>query len=159
MRMSRLLGILPAAGGSPPPSEISLSTSLTQYVNRVSDSKPASGYTAGKGSGDYYAVRIAFTPAANLTAVKLQLRFKRWWFGNGEKYRAIIASSCPANNATTGTEWLTSSGSQSGSAGSGGVTLTQTFTAGTTYYAWIWTSGNVTGYINNLTVDASGVAA
>lgn len=161
MRMTRKAAIYASTKKEP----VALTVTKKQWTNRNASSAPLHGGTVGHDSSNkFYALALKFTAPKNMKKLTMSFAGRFNDYQNGAQYRCMIASALPANNSTDGTVFYTGTGA-SASTGkyynmSASAEITGSFTAGTSYTLWIWTSGTPTGsvsYINNTTITLEGV--
>lgn len=161
MRMTRKAAIYASTKKEP----VALTVTKKQWINRTESSGLQSNGTVGHDSSNaFYALALTFTAPKNMK--KLTMRFAGRFndYQNGAQYRCGIASSLPANNETSGTVFYTGTGASANTKKYYDMSATAeiygSFTAGTSYTLWIWTSGTPTGsvsYINNTIITLEGV--
>ena len=161
MRMTRKAAIYASTKKKP----VALAVTKKQWTNRVAASSLLNGGTVGHDSSNkLYALALTFTAPKNMTKLTMSFAGSFNDYQNGAQYRCGIASALPANNETSGTVFYTGTGASSSTgksyAMSASAEISGSFTAGTSYTLWIWTSGTPTGsvsYINNATITLEGV--
>lgn len=161
MRMTRKAAIYASTKKEP----VALTVTKKQWINRTESSGLQSNGTVGHDSSNaFYALALTFVAPKNMK--KLTMRFAGSFndYQNGAQYLCGIASDLPANNSTEGTVFYTGTGASANTrkayAMSASAEISGSFTAGTSYTLWIWTSGTPTGsvsYINNTTITLEGV--
>ena len=160
MRMTHKAAIYAATKKKP----VALTVTKKQWTNRVAASALLNGGTVGHDSANkFYALALTFTAPKNLTKLTMSFAGRFNDYQNGAQYRCGIASSLPANNEESGTVFYTGTKASSGTGKyydmSASVEITGSFTEGTSYTLWIWTSGTPTGsvsYINNTIITMEG---
>ena len=161
MRMTRKAAIYAATKKKP----VALTVTKKQWTNRVAASALMNGGTVGHDSSNkFYALALTFTAPKNMKKLTMSFAGSFNDYQNGAQYRCVIASALPANNETSGKVFYTGTGASSSTgksyAMSASAEISGSFTAGTSYTLWIWTSGTPTGsvsYINNTTITLEGV--
>ena len=161
MRMTRKAAIYASTKKKP----VALTVTKKQWTNRVAASALLNGGTVGHDSSNkYYALALTFTAPKNMKKLTMSFAGTITDYQNGAQYRCMIASALPANNETSGTVFYTGTGASSSTgksyAMSASAEISGSFTAGTSYTLWIWTSGTPAGsvsYINNTTITLEGV--
>lgn len=161
MRMTHKAAIYAATKKEP----VALTVTKKQWINRTESSGLQSNGTVGHDSSNkFYALALTFTAPKNMKKLTMSFAGRFNDYQNGAQYRCGIASSLPANNSTDGTVFYTGT-SASANTGryydmSASAEISGSFTAGTSYTLWIWTSGTPTGsvsYINNTNITMEGV--
>lgn len=161
MRMTRKAAIYASTKKEP----VALTVTKKQWTSRVAASGLLNGGTVGHDSSNkFYALDLTFTAPKNMTKLTMSFSGRFNDYQNGAQYRCGIASSLPANNSTDGTVFYTGTKASSSTGKyydmSASVEITGSFSAGTSYTLWIWTSGTPTGsvsYINNTIITMEGV--
>ena len=161
MRMTRKAAIYAATKKKP----VVLTVTKKQWTNRVAASALLNGGTVGHDSSNkFYALALTFTAPRALKKLTLHLAGTITDYQANAQYRAGVAASLPANNATTGTVIYTATGASASSGKSYTMTaageISGSFSAGKSYTLWIWTSGTPAGsvsYINNTNITLEGV--
>lgn len=161
MRMTHKAAIYAATKKEP----VALTVTKKQWTNRVAASALLNGGTVGHDSSNkFFALALTFTAPKNMTKLTMSFAGTITDYQNGAQYRCMIASALPANNSTEGTVFYTGTGASANTgksyAMSASAEISGSFTAGTSYTLWIWTSGTPTGsvsYINNTTITLEGV--
>jgi hypothetical protein len=100
----------------------------------------------------WYRIQLAFKPTKALSKVVLSLTYSGNNNVSNKTFRCGVASSCPANTSTEGTAFTWSSKAAT-------ITLTQSFSANTTYYIWVWSPDNIVGYVALSSYTATGTVA
>ena len=161
MRMTRKAAIYASTKKKP----VALTVTKKQWINRTESSGLQSNGTVGHDSSNaFYALALTFTAPKNMKKLTMSFAGSFNDYQNGAQYRCGIASALPANNETSGTVFYTgtsaSAGTRKAYAMSASAEISGSFTAGTSYTLWIWTSGTPTGsvsYINNTNITLEGV--
>ena len=161
MRMTRKAAIYASTKKEP----VALTVTKKQWINRTESSGLQSNGTVGHDSSNtFYALALTFTAPKNMKKLTMSFAGRFNDYQNGAQYRCGIASALPANNSTEGTVFYTGTGASSSTGKyynmSASAEISGSFTAGTSYTLWIWTSGTPTGsvsYINNTTITLEGV--
>ena len=161
MRMTRKAAIY----ASTKKESVALTVTKKQWTGRVAASALLNGGTVGHDSSNkFYALALTFTAPKNMKKLTMSFAGRFNDYQNGAQYRCMIASALPANNSTEGTVFYTGTGASANTrkayAMSATAEISGSFTAGTSYTLWIWTSGTPTGsvsYINNTTITLEGV--
>ena len=161
MRMTRKAAIYAATKKKP----VALTVTKKQWINRTESSGLQSNGTVGHDSSNaFYALALTFTAPKNMKKLTMSFAGSFNDYQNGAQYRCGIASALPANNSTDGTVFYTGTKASSSTGKyynmSASAEISGSFTAGTSYTLWIWTSGTPTGsvsYINNTTITLEGV--
>ena len=161
MRMTHKAAIYASTKKKP----VALTVTKKQWTNRAAAAALLNGGTVGHDSSNkFYALALTFTAPKNLKKLTMSFAGSFNDYQNGAQYRCGIASALPANNATSGTVFYTGTGASANTgksyAMSASAEISGSFTAGTSYTLWIWTSGTPTGrvsYINNTTITMEGV--
>ena len=161
MRMTHKAAIYASMKKKP----VSLTVTKKQWTNRVAASALLNGGTVGHDSSNhFYALALAFTAPRALKKLTLHLAGTITDYQANAQYRCGIANALPANNSTEGTVFYTGTSASADTgrsyAMSASAEISGSFTAGTSYTLWIWTSGTPTGsvsYINNTTITLEGV--
>ena len=161
MRMTHKASIYAATKKEP----VALNVTKKQWTNRAAASALLNGGTVGHDSSNkFYALALTFTAPKNMKKLTMSFAGTITDYQNGAQYRCMIASALPANNSTEGTVFYTGTGASANTrkayAMSASAEISGSFTAGTSYTLWIWTSGTPTGsvsYINNTTITLEGV--
>ena len=161
MRMTRKAAIYAATKKEP----VALTVTKKQWINRTESSGLQSNGTVGHDSSNaFYALALTFTAPKNMKKLTMSFAGSFNDYQNGAQYRCGIASALPANNSTEGTVFYTGTKASSSTGKyynmSASAEIFGSFTAGTSYTLWIWTSGTPTGsvsYINNTTITLEGV--
>ena len=161
MRMTHKAAIYASTKKKP----VALTVTKKQWTNRVAASALLNGGTVGHDSSNkFYALALTFTAPKNMTKLTMSFAGSFNDYQNGAQYRCGIASALPANNETSGTVFYTGTSASAGTgkayAMSATAEISGSFTAGTSYTLWIWTSGTPAGsisYINNTTITLEGV--
>lgn len=160
MRISRRLTLMQSIS-----KPVALSITTTQWTNRVQASGLLNGGTVGHDSSNhFYALALAFTAPRALKKLTLHLAGTITDYQANAQYRAGVAASLPANNATTGTVIYTATGASASSGKSYTMTaageISGSFSAGQSYTLWLWTSSTPTdsvSYINKSTITMEGI--
>lgn len=133
-----------------------LSLAATRYKGTSVDTQVAGDYVGNVNkygsAADHYRVRLAFTPTKTLSKVVLNLAYSGNTNPDNVTYRCGVFSSCPAKTSTDGTAFTWSSKAAT-------ITLTQTFTANTQYYIWVWSPSTTGGYVVLSSYTATGTVA
>ena len=161
MRMTHKAAIYAATKKEP----VALTVTKKQWANRVAASALLNGGTVGHDSSNkFYALALTFTAPKNMKKLTMSVAGTITDYQNGAQYRCGIASALPANNETSGTVFYTGTGASANTGKyydmSASAEISGSFTAGTSYTLWSWTSGTTTGsvsYINNTTITLEGV--
>lgn len=161
MRMTRKAAIYAATKKEP----VALTVTKKQWINRTESSGLQSNGTVGHDSSNaFYALALTFVAPKNMKKLTMSFAGSFNDYQNGAQYRCVIASALPANNETSGKVFYTGTGASSNTkksyAMSAYAEISGSFTAGTSYTMWIWTSGTPTGsvsYINNTIITLEGV--
>ena len=161
MRMTHKAAIYASTKKKP----VALTVTKKQWTNRVAASALLNGGTVGHDSSNkFYALALTFTAPKNMKKLTMSFDGTITDYQNGAQYRCGIASALPANNSTEGTVFYTGTGASADTrksyAMSASAEISGSFTAGTSYTLWIWTSGTPTGsvsYINNTNITLEGV--
>lgn len=161
MRMTRKAAIYASTKKEP----VALTVTKKQWTSRAAASALLNGGTVGHDSSNkFYALALTFTAPKNLTKLTMSFAGRFNDYQNGAQYRCGIASSLPANNEESGTVFYTGTKASSGTGKyydmSASAEISGSFTAGTSYTLWIWTSSTPTGsvsYINNTNITLKGV--
>ena len=160
MRMSRRLTLMQSIS-----KPVALTVTKKQWTGRVVASALLNGGTVGHDSSNkFYALALTFNAPKNMKKLTMSFAGTITDYQNGAQYRCGIESSLPANNETSGKVFYTGTGASSSTgksyAMSASAEISGSFSAGTSYTLWIWTSGTPTGsvsYINNTTITLEGI--
>lgn len=159
MRMTRKAAIY-ASGKKVP---VALTLTKQQWTNRVQASLLNGGTVGHDSSNRFYALALTFTAPKNMKKLTMSFSGRFYDYQNGAQYRCGVASALPENNATEGTVFHTGTRASASTGTYATVTasaeISGSFTQGTSYTVWLWTSGTPTGsvsYINNTTITMEG---
>lgn len=97
-------------------------------------------------------MRLDFKPTKTMSKVVLNLTYSGNNNVSNKTFRCVVASSCPANTSTEGAAFTWSNKAAT-------ITLTQSFSANTTYYIWVWSPDNIVGYVALSSYTAAGTVA
>ena len=161
MRMTHKAAIYASTKKEP----VALAVTKKQWTNRVAASALLNGGTVGHDSSNkFYALALTFTATKNMKKLTMSFAGSFNDYQNGAQYRCGIASALPPNNYMVGPVFYTGTGASANTgksyAMSASAEISGSFTAGTSYTLWIWTSGTPTGsvsYINKSTITMEGI--
>lgn len=130
-----------------------LTLTTTRYKGTSVDTQVNGDYIGNVFSfakAEYYRLCLSFKPTKTLSKVVLQLAYgSNYNQPTNVTYRYAVASSCPATTSTSGTAFTWSSSAAT-------ITISQTFTANTTYKIWLWSPSTTQGYVALSSKTATG---
>ena len=144
---------------------VTLTVTKKQWISREVASALLNGGTVGHDSSNkFYALALTFTAPKNMKKLTMSFAGSFNDYQNGAQYRCGIASALPPNNSTEGTVFYTGTKASSSTGKyydmSATAEISGSFTSGTSYTLWVWTSGTPTGsvsYINNTAITLEGI--